>query len=83
MRTTVDLPDELFRALKVEAAQRGETLKDVLIRAVSREVAAGRATPRRSRVTLPLVARDAVPSVDVTIDDIAAALAADDSRYAA
>jgi hypothetical protein len=30
MRTTVDIPDELFRRAKVEAALRGRTLKDLV-----------------------------------------------------
>lgn len=80
MRTTVDLPDELLRALKVQAAKRGETLKDVLTRAVAREVATGRNEPRR--VELPLLAVEAEPNVVVTADDIAEAIADDDTRYA-
>ena len=30
MRTTLDLPDELFRALKAQAALEGTTLKDLV-----------------------------------------------------
>jgi hypothetical protein len=30
MRTTVDIPDELFRRAKVEAALHGRTLKDLV-----------------------------------------------------
>jgi hypothetical protein len=30
MRTTIDLPDELFRRAKVEAALRGKKLKDLV-----------------------------------------------------
>jgi hypothetical protein len=30
MRTTVDLPDELFRRAKAEAALRGQKLKDLI-----------------------------------------------------
>jgi len=82
MRTTVDLPDDLARAVKIRAAERGETLKEVLVRAVEREVATA---PRSSgsRVVLPLVAADVKPTVVVTSDDIAAALEADDDRYVA
>lgn len=79
MRTTVDLPDDLFRALKVQAARRGETLKDVLTRAVSRELATGR-TGRR--VELPLIGDGAEPSVSVTSDDMAQALDDEDARHA-
>ncbi len=40
MGTTVALPSELMRAAKTAAADRGVTLKDLVIRALSREVAA-------------------------------------------
>ena len=38
MRTTIDLPDSLFRQLKARAALRGETLKECLLRAVRAEL---------------------------------------------
>ena len=38
MRTTVDLPDALFRKMKVAAALRGVTLKVVIIHAIEKEV---------------------------------------------
>ncbi len=38
MRTTVDLPDALFRKMKVAAALRGVTLKEVIIHAIEKEV---------------------------------------------
>lgn len=38
MRTTVMLPPELLRAAKARAAQRGETLKALLTRAVENEL---------------------------------------------
>jgi hypothetical protein len=38
MRTTVDLPSRVFRAAKARAAERGESLKALLIRAVEREL---------------------------------------------
>jgi len=80
MRTTIDLPDELARAAKIRAAERGETLKEMLTRAIAREVAMG-ARSDRSRVALPLLAVGAVPAVDVTNADITAALVTDDERY--
>lgn len=38
MRTTIDIPDTLFRQLKARAALRGETLKECLLRAVRAEL---------------------------------------------
>jgi hypothetical protein len=84
MRTTIDLPPTLMRAAKARAAQDGESLKDLVNRAVAREVGLP-ATPtgKTGRVTLPLIARDATPSVLVTSDDIAGALDAEDvERFA-
>jgi hypothetical protein len=79
MRTTIDLPPALMRAAKARAAEEGETLKDLVNRAVAREVGIP-ATPREKagRVTLPLIARDARPTVLVTNDDIADAFAAEE-----
>lgn len=36
MRTTIDLPDELFRKVKVRAAASGVSLKDLIARFVER-----------------------------------------------
>lgn len=51
MRTTLDLPDPLFRSLKARAAMDGSSLKDLLVRLVQRGLAeadgpAPAATPR-------------------------------------
>jgi hypothetical protein len=80
MRITVELPDELMRAAKARAAESGESLKDLFARALAKEI--GRRSPASSsrRVTLPLIARDAAPSVAVSNDEIAEALAAVDAE---
>ena len=38
MRTTVDLPDTLFRKTKATAALRGSTMKELIVHALEREV---------------------------------------------
>jgi hypothetical protein len=55
MRTTVDLPDPLFRRTKAVAALRGSSLKDLIIHAIEREVANPAPAARRKRVELPLI----------------------------
>jgi hypothetical protein len=80
MRTTVELPSDLLRRAKAQAASRGESLKALLTRAVATELgkdARGRA-PRR-RVSLPLFGDPEGPLVDVTSSDIARALAQGDA----
>jgi hypothetical protein len=79
MRTTIDMPPTLIRAAKARAAEHGESLKDLVNRAIAREVGLP-ATPKgkTGRVTLPLVARDATPAVLVTNEDIEDAFDAED-----
>ncbi|HEX4092454.1 MAG TPA: hypothetical protein VHZ33_27355 [Trebonia sp.] len=83
MRTTIDMPDVLMRAAKARAAEHGESLKDLVNRALARELGLSSVPKRKTgRVTLPLIAREAAPAVLVTNDDIAAALEAEDvERY--
>lgn len=38
MRTTIDLPDDLMRLLKVRAALEGKKLKEIVIEALRKEV---------------------------------------------
>jgi hypothetical protein len=85
MRTTIDMPDPLMRAANARAAEHGESLKELVNRALVHELGLPSALNRKTgRVALPLVARDAAPAVLVTNDDIAAALEAEDvERYTA
>jgi hypothetical protein len=79
MRTTIDMPPTLMRAAKARAAEEGESLKDLVNRAVAREVGVPATSKRKTgRVTLPLIARDVTPTVLVTNDDIADAFDAED-----
>ena len=58
MRTTIDLPDGLFRRTKATAALRGSSMKDLIVLAIEREVTqdsrgiAGQAVAKPSRVPL-------------------------------
>ena len=83
MRTTIDMPDVLMRAAKARAAEHGESLKDLVNRALTHELGLPSVPKRKTgRITLPLIAREAAPTVLVTNDDIAAALEAEDvERY--
>jgi hypothetical protein len=53
MRTTVDIPDPLYRELKGKAAREGQSVKELILRGVERELKnRGR---RTRRVSLPIV----------------------------
>jgi hypothetical protein len=54
MRTTIDLPDPLYRKTKAVAALRGSAMKEVIIRAIEREVTDTPAPSKRKRVKLPI-----------------------------
>jgi hypothetical protein len=53
MRTTLDLPDDILRRAKIEAVERGSTLRQLVIDALQREVP-GTERPRK-RLTRPPV----------------------------
>ncbi len=53
MRTTVDIPDPTYRKLKSKAAQRGCSVKRLVLQSVEKELRAG--TARKTRVRPPIV----------------------------
>ena len=74
MRTTIDLPDSLFRELKAVAARRGKSLKAVIQTAIEEEI---RRTERRAgrRVKFPMLSSREPGSLDLTnaeIEDLSA-----------
>jgi hypothetical protein len=54
MRTTIDIPDETYRAIKVLAAERGETIRKLLLEALESARQTGPATPQK-RFEIPVV----------------------------
>lgn len=80
MRTTIDVPDDLLRSAKAEAAARGETLKELLTRALSHELGTPAVQHPRGRVRLPLVGSTRPGAVDLTNAEIEAILAAEDAE---
>jgi ribosomal protein L13E len=73
MKTTLELPDELMRAIRVRAAQEDRKLKDVVAELLRRGLAQEEAEPRvRHRVKLPLVHSSHVvrPGEGLTPDEI-------------
>jgi hypothetical protein len=67
MRTTLDLPDALYRKTKAVAALRGSTMKDLIVRAIEKEVSGG-AQPKTKieRSEFPVIRRPNAPKVDLT-----------------
>lgn len=58
MRTTVDIPDALYRELKSKAAQEGRSVKDLILRSVEGGLrpAPDSVSPRKKKkVRLPII----------------------------
>lgn len=70
MRTTLDLPDETFRKLKILAAARGSSLKQVLRSAVERELARASQRGVEQRVRFPVLKSKQPGTLRLTNADI-------------
>jgi hypothetical protein len=59
MRTTVDIPDALYRELKGKAAREGRSVKELILRSVEGELRPsakpGSAKKKRTKVRLPIL----------------------------
>jgi plasmid stability protein len=87
MRTTLDLPDELMRAVKIRAVNENRPLKDVIADLLTRGLAEQAASHAavRNRVQLPLVdcAHPAAPGEEMTPDRVAEILLDEEAASAA
>lgn len=54
MRTTVDIPDPLYRQLKSRAAREGRSVKELILRGVEGQLDLAQKSSKR-RVRLPLI----------------------------
>jgi hypothetical protein len=61
MKTTIDIPEPLYKKVKILAVERGETLKQVVLTSLERELSASsgavRPSPWANRQLLPEYAR--------------------------
>lgn len=58
MRTTVDIPDALYRELKSKAAKESRSVKELILRSVEgdlRSVATSKLTAKKKKVRLPIL----------------------------
>jgi plasmid stability protein len=87
MKTTLDLPDDLVRAIKIRAAQENRKLKETVADLLRRGLAQPRGTPDDAphRVALPLVecAHPAAPDEELTPERVAKVLIAEEAARAA
>jgi hypothetical protein len=70
MRTTVDIPDPIYRELKGKAASEGRSVKELILRGVEQELRARPRPSRPGRVTLPIVPSKRPGTLELTNDKI-------------
>jgi plasmid stability protein len=84
MKTTLELPDDLLRAVKIRAVRKNRRLKDEVAELLRRGLSRKEAEPKplRRRVKLPLVqcARRARAGEEMTPERVAAVLLAEESE---
>jgi plasmid stability protein len=51
MKTTIDLPDEVFRKVKVRAAEEGRTMRDLIVEALTESLKKNSAVEKAPRKT--------------------------------
>lgn len=83
MKTTLDLPDDLVREVKIRAVRENRKLKDAVADLLRRGLSQRRSEPKVShRVALPIVvcARKASPGQEMTPERVAAVLLEGESK---
>jgi hypothetical protein len=66
MRTTVDIPDPIYRRLKSAAALRGCSVKDLVLLGVKAELEESKGRRRKKDVKLPLIDSKRPGKLDLT-----------------
>jgi hypothetical protein len=64
MRTTIDIPDETYRKLKVKAALENQTVRQIALRGIQREIAQPAPAPAR-RLREPILKSYAPGSIRI------------------
>jgi hypothetical protein len=74
MRTTIDIPDEMYRELKIKAAREGTTIREILLEGLEM-VTQGKQTLHRTRFEIPVIRSKRPGTLHLTneqIDDLTA-----------
>ena len=77
MKTTIEIPEPLFRQAKAKAAMDGITLRDLFVRGLQLAVQTPTETPAKQRVAFPLI-RAAKNAPRLTDEQIYAVLNTDE-----
>jgi hypothetical protein len=69
MRTTVDIPDEIYRGLKIKAVQERKPVRQIILRSLQRELEGAGEKPVR-KLQLPLIRSNRTDKLDIDNEKI-------------
>jgi plasmid stability protein len=69
MRTTMDIPDETYRDLKIKAAREGRPVRQIVLRGIQRELDGAEDRPIR-KLQLPLIRSTRPGTLELTNEQI-------------
>ena len=78
MRTTIELPDELFRSAKMAAADRGSTFRELVMQGLRKVLSEAAEKPDASR--LPKLPKRGRKAYDLSNEEIESLLMAEDAK---
>ena len=70
VRTTVDIPDETYRALKIKAANEGVTVRHIVLRGIESELEPAAVRPARKRFQVPVIPSSQPGTLHLTNEQI-------------
>ena len=70
MRTTIDIPDQLYKQMKAKAALQGRTVKEIVLRGVEKEMQDTPVKKKTKRVQLPLIHGKGTQKINLTNAEI-------------
>ena len=79
MRTSIDIPDEIFKKAKITAAEQGVTIKELVIRGLQKTLNELSAKPDASR--LPKLSSGNRKSYELSNEQIQSLLAAEEAGW--
>ncbi len=69
MRTTIDIPDDIYRELKIKSAREGTTVRQILLRGIQHELE-GAVENRVRKLELPLIRSSRPGTLNLTNEQI-------------
>lgn len=69
MRTTIDIPDETYRDLKIKAAREGTPVRQIVLRGIQRELT-GTGEQQVRKLELPLIRSSRPGTLHLTNEQI-------------